>query len=128
MRSTRFVKPSALVDRTAERTRTNLLAVLATPFAPRKPRLAAGLRDTDDVEGDCGVLAGEGDDRHCVEQLVIAEHARERVGSPQCVDNSAGGLREATRGDEDDRRDALAVRELREGEDADPAERYSEDR
>jgi hypothetical protein len=38
-------------------------------------------------------LAGEGDDRQRVEELVIAEDARERVGSASRIDERAGGVR-----------------------------------
>src|SRR6266516_8118183 len=40
-------------------------------------RRTVGLGDADDVERDCGVLTGEGDDRECVEELVVAEHVRQ---------------------------------------------------
>src|SRR6266511_2670669 len=63
----------------------------APPFRERR-KLAAY-----DEEGDRDVLTGDCDDRQCVEELVIAEDCRGRVGPTARVDDGAGGVHEPSR-------------------------------
>jgi len=71
-------------------------------------------------------LASERQDRQRVEQLVVAEDSRVGVWPLQRVDKSTSGIGEPTSGEENDRRDSLVMREPRQDNDADPAERQAQ--
>jgi len=51
-------------------------------------------------EGDRRVLARHADDGQRVEQLVVAEDVRDRIGPPEGVDDRPRGVREAARGEQ----------------------------
>src|SRR5579862_1573884 len=82
----------------------------------------SGSADPNDEEGDRNVLAGERDDRQCVEQFVVSEDLRERVWLSPRVDERACGVDEASCREQEDCRQPRAMRELRQSHDPDPTE------
>src|SRR5438270_8398064 len=62
------------------------------------------LAGADDEERDRDVLAGHGDKRQRMEELVVAEHGWERVRSPSGVDDCASRVGEPADAEQCDRR------------------------
>ena len=89
------------------------------------PRLA--LARADDEERDRDVLARDRDQRERVEELVVPEDGRQRVGALEGVHDRADRVGDASRGEQGDRCGPRRLDELREGDDPDPAERDAED-
>src|SRR5581483_11038526 len=75
-----------------------------------------------DDERDRGVLERDRGDDEQVKELVVAEDARQQVGSPERVDESAERVAEAAGGDEGGRGRARVVEDLRERDDRHPTE------
>jgi hypothetical protein len=69
-------------------------------------------------------MGDSGDHDQHVEDLVIAECGRQRVGPPARVNDGPGGVGDAAGRQQRQRADAGALDDLRHGHQAEPAERY----
>ena len=85
-------------------------------------RRAHGAR-SEHVVRDDAELQRRGDDHERVEDLVVAEHRGDGVGTAGRVDDRAERVEHAADGDEQRRSDTEPVEHLRRGGDGDPAER-----
>src|SRR5262245_874373 len=105
---------------------TRCSARLDATAAHRPPVSREPLTGADDEECDRDVLAGHGDERERMEELVIAEQGRERVRPAPHIDDRPGRVEEPSDAEQRDRRRIKTRGELRQKGDSCPAERNAE--
>src|SRR6266508_6668816 len=79
----------------------------------------------EDVERDRSELAAGGAEREDVEQLVVPEHMRHRVGTSPRIDNRARGVQKSPRNHQQDA-DNLDLQQLRERNSTNPSQQETD--